>query len=88
MPANYLINGTPSEFDRNDLDLIRRAATSDEAREVTVGEIAAARLEGDHEFADGMQVLLDEADRIRKRERTATRPGDSAQRPAAVPMGR
>ena len=77
MPANYLINGTPSEFDRNDLDLIRRAATSDEAREVTVDGIAAARLEGDHEFADGMQVLLDEADRIRKRERTATRPGDS-----------
>ena len=49
----------------NDLRIIRRAATSDEARQATVDEIEAARAEGDHEFADGLEYLLDLADRQR-----------------------
>ena len=86
MPAKRSVNGT--KFDANEEEIIHAATTSDDAREVTVHEIAAARLEGDHKFADRLQVLLDEADRIRKRERAAPFRGDSAQRPSAVPMGR
>ena len=85
MPAKLLVNGINGNKrppDMNERQLIKRAATSAEAREVTVDEIEAARLEGDHEFADRLQVMLDEADRIRKRERAAPNRGDSAQRRA------
>ena len=91
MPAQFLvtgINGNKRPPDANEREIIKRAAASDDSRKVYADEIAVARLEGDHGFADGLQDLLDEADRIRKRERAAPRRGDSAQRPAAVPMGR
>ena len=90
MPAHLLNNGTGNtrEFNAVDRKIIQRAAASDESRKVYADEIAVARLEGDHKLADGLQDLLNEADRVRKRERAAPRRGQHAQRPATVTMGR
>ena len=87
MPAQLLvtgINGNKRPPDANEREIIKQAVASDEARKVYADEIAAARLEGDHNFADGLQDLLDEADRVRTRERAAPRWNQTAQRPAAV----
>ena len=86
MPAQFLVTGIDGNKrppDMNERQIVKRAAASDAAREVTVEEIKTARLEGDHNLADSLQDLLDEADRVRKRERAAPRRRQSAQRPAA-----